>query len=432
MTGQGLDGLDGHARLLQPGEAGVAEFVTGPMHQAGPGPCRAEHFIQSLGGEGLAPSRLFQDDEQMVSGGLGWSFPVQVVGHRREEGRRDGHQPLVATLTVDDEQLLLAGPEVLHAQTQHLAPTKTPEQHGLGHGPVSIGPERCHEQLDFTGVEDPGQSSHSFDQRHTPLVTMATAPGGHPSGHRVGGHTGIPSNHQIAEQARHRSQPALHRRRRQTGTSVADPHHVAHTGSGPLLAGDEGQHVLRRHLGRLLADEPEEDLQVVGIGPHRARSAPGRRELQEFVDHLVADPIGLLAVSIDGTLEYRTPLHLAPPGWTSTRQRLLVWSVQRADHPCKCRWRAPDDQPTTTSRPLPPCASALPVSGALRRVLRARLALPLLGRCGLPFRSGVVPGPGRVARLVWGFWGRLAVRLPLSPREITWCPRQESNLRHLI
>src|SRR5664280_1958980 len=54
----------------------------------------------------------------------------------------------------------------------------------------------------------------------------------------------------------------------------------------------------------------------------------------------MADPIGLLAVRINGTLEYGTPLHRAPPGWTSTRERFLVWSVQRADHPCKCCYGA--------------------------------------------------------------------------------------------
>ena len=150
---------------------------------------------------------------------------------------------------------------------------------------------------------------------------MAAPPGGHAPGHRVGDHPGIPSDDQIAEEARHRSQSTLHRRHRQTGPAVTDPHHVAYTGPRPLLVGDEGQHVLRRHLGGLLVDEPEEDLQVVGIGPHRARSAPGRGELQELIDQLVADPIGLLAVRTDRTLEYRTPLHTAPPGWTSTRGR---------------------------------------------------------------------------------------------------------------
>ena len=63
MTGQGLDGLDGHARLLQPGEAGVAELVARPMDQSGPGPCGAEDLVQTLGGQGMSASRSFQCHE---------------------------------------------------------------------------------------------------------------------------------------------------------------------------------------------------------------------------------------------------------------------------------------------------------------------------------------------------------------------------------
>ncbi len=136
VTGQHLNGLDGHARLLQPGEAGVAELVAGPMHQSGPGPGGAEHLVQTFGGESLPVSWTFEDNEQAVGGGVRWSFPVEVVGHRGEEGRRDGDQSLVAAFAVSDEQLLLADPEILQPQTQHLASAQAPEQHGQGHGPV--------------------------------------------------------------------------------------------------------------------------------------------------------------------------------------------------------------------------------------------------------------------------------------------------------
>lgn len=49
-------------------------------------------------------------------------------------------------------------------------------------------------------------------------------------------------------------------------------------------------------------------------------------------------------------------------------------------------------------------------------------------RSGLPFPLPVLPGPGRSAGPVWGFWGRPAARLPLSQRHPKLWRRQESNL----
>ncbi len=67
MTGQGLDGFDGHARFFQTGETGVAQLVAGPMDQSGPDSGGAEDLVQPLRREGLTSSRSLQGNEQVVS-----------------------------------------------------------------------------------------------------------------------------------------------------------------------------------------------------------------------------------------------------------------------------------------------------------------------------------------------------------------------------
>jgi hypothetical protein len=76
VTGQGLDGLNGHTRLLRAGEVGMARFVAGPMDQSGPGPCGTEDFIPPFGGQGLSTSRSFESNKQMIGCCIGWSFLV--------------------------------------------------------------------------------------------------------------------------------------------------------------------------------------------------------------------------------------------------------------------------------------------------------------------------------------------------------------------
>jgi len=63
-------------------------------------------------------------------------------------------------------------------------------------------------------------------------------------------------------------------------------------------------------VARLLADNVEEDLQVVRVGPHRVRAGPPRHELQEVIDHGMADSVvDLATVVIGDALKRRTPLH---------------------------------------------------------------------------------------------------------------------------
>jgi hypothetical protein len=97
------------------------------------------------------------------------------------------------------------------------------------------------------------------------------------------------------------------------------------------------QDVFGSHVLWLLADNPEEDTQIMGIGPNCARSGTPRGELQELIDQLVANPVLAHTVCANTTLKRRTPHHRTPPCRTSIRRRLPGCSVQVADHPSKCR-----------------------------------------------------------------------------------------------
>ena len=87
----------------------------------------------------------------------------------------------------------------------------------------------------------------------------------------------------------------------------------------------------RTSSGSLL-HHAEEDAQVVGIGPNRVRTGPADDELQELVDQVVADPIGVFTVGTDVTLERRTPLHRTPPGRACTRGGSPGCLSQEVDH----------------------------------------------------------------------------------------------------
>ncbi len=121
--------------------------------------------------------------------------------------------------------------------------------------------------------------------------TAVVAPGRQASWHRVGDDAGIAPDDQIAIEARHRSEASLDGRGREPRLTVGDPHHVLGARSGLALRRHEAQDVSRGHVGGFLADHPEEDAQVVGIGPHRVRPRPARGELQELIDQLVANSV---------------------------------------------------------------------------------------------------------------------------------------------
>jgi hypothetical protein len=91
---------------------------------------------------------------------------------------------------------------------EHLATPQTAEQHGLGHGPVPIGAQRRHERLDLVGVQDARQSPHPAHQRRTAFAAVSIAPGGQTPRHRIGHHAGVPSDDEVAIEARDTRQGA--------------------------------------------------------------------------------------------------------------------------------------------------------------------------------------------------------------------------------
>ena len=65
--------------------------------------------------------------------------------------------------------------------------------------------------------------------------------------------------------------------------------------------------VRRRGRVGILADNLEEHVQIMRVGPHRVQPAPPRRELQEFIHELVTKPVAASSIAVDRRLQR--------PGW---------------------------------------------------------------------------------------------------------------------
>ena len=144
VSGLGLDGFDGHARLAQSGEAGVAQLVAGAVGQTGPHPGGADDLVEAGHRERLAATRSFERDEERVARRLWRSLVVHVARHRGEEGGRQRHQAFVSALAFSDQHPPFAETQIAQAKTEHLAAPQAAEHHGLGHGPVPLGAQRSH------------------------------------------------------------------------------------------------------------------------------------------------------------------------------------------------------------------------------------------------------------------------------------------------
>src|ERR1700694_1112426 len=99
-----LDGFQGHTRLSQPGEAGVAELMTGGPSKSGALTGSAHDDVDPFSGQAMSPARSLQGHEDPVGRGTTRSLQPQVLAHRGEKGVRDGHDPLVASFALGDEQ----------------------------------------------------------------------------------------------------------------------------------------------------------------------------------------------------------------------------------------------------------------------------------------------------------------------------------------
>jgi hypothetical protein len=136
MPGLRLDGLERHPGLAQAREARVPALVAGEPRQPGPPAGAREDLVRPRGRQRLASARPLQHDEQAVRDRGPRPFRLEIGGHRREEARRERHDPLVAPLALGDEHATLPGPEVRQVQPKHLAAAQPAQQHRLDHRPV--------------------------------------------------------------------------------------------------------------------------------------------------------------------------------------------------------------------------------------------------------------------------------------------------------
>jgi len=232
VPGLDLQRLDGHARLPQPGEAGVTKLVAGAPGQPRPSPGAGEDLVEALRRQRLPAPWSLEHDEEAVGGGIGGALVVEVGGDGSEEGARHRNDAVVAALAVDHEHPPLAQSQILEPQPEHLAATQPAEQHRLDHRPVPLRAQGAHERLHFGGVEDAGQAANAADERGT-----AELPTGAPrrQAPRDGVGADVAPGEQVAIEARHRGQAPLDRRRRQPARSVGDAKHVLGTGPSPAL-----------------------------------------------------------------------------------------------------------------------------------------------------------------------------------------------------
>jgi hypothetical protein len=85
VSGLGLDRLQRHAGLAQPGETGVPQLMTGQVRDPG-APARAcDDLVQPGRAQQLTPPRALEHDEQPIRRRPGWSLEVKVGGQVGEE-----------------------------------------------------------------------------------------------------------------------------------------------------------------------------------------------------------------------------------------------------------------------------------------------------------------------------------------------------------
>lgn len=85
VTGLGLDRLECHPGLPEPGQAGVLQLVTRRVRQTGAAPGTGEDLIESLCRYGLSTVGALEDHEHPVGVRVGWALGVEVGRDRSEE-----------------------------------------------------------------------------------------------------------------------------------------------------------------------------------------------------------------------------------------------------------------------------------------------------------------------------------------------------------
>ena len=158
MTGLGLDRLERHAGLTQPGETGVTQLVTRRTPKTS---TRTLHdLVETMRTQRIPAPRALQHDEHPVRSGVGWSFTIEITPDCREEARRDRNQTLTAALALVDEQAALTETKVFEPQPEYLGATQPAEHHRFDHRLVTLSSYRCDEHVNVGRREHPRECLH--------------------------------------------------------------------------------------------------------------------------------------------------------------------------------------------------------------------------------------------------------------------------------
>ena len=261
----------------------MAQLVAGRVGQPGAAPCPVKDLIQPGRRQRLAAAGTFQHHEHLPGRGHCGPFGFQVGAHGGEEPRRDRHYTLTAALALGHEQPPLAGAEVLQPQSEHFAAAQPAQHHRIHHGPVAVGPQRRPQRVDLGRREHPRQGAGRADQWHPAPATPCARPAGSQARrHRVAAHARVLPGAQIRIQAPHARQPPGDRPCRQARLAVLQPHDPLPAARG-ALRGQESEYIRSTHYGRLLANDLEEHLQVVGHGKPGVGPCTRRHEHQVVV-----------------------------------------------------------------------------------------------------------------------------------------------------
>ena len=188
MPGLGLDRLQRHPGLPEPGQAGVPQLVAGRMRQTRRGAGTGEDLVQPAHRQRPLPrlGPLSTTNTRSVSG-TGWPLGVEVGRDRGEEPGGDRDQPLVAALALGDEHPPLGDPQVLQPQPEDLAAAQPAEHHRRDHRPVPVGAQRGGQRVDLRRGQDPRQPPGPPGQRHPLTRPLPLPPGRQTPRHRVRG-----------------------------------------------------------------------------------------------------------------------------------------------------------------------------------------------------------------------------------------------------
>jgi hypothetical protein len=281
-------------------------------------------------GQRLPRGRAAQHHETLRRPARRRPFPAQVGGQLGEEHGIHRHDALLAALPGHPHP---AQPHVHVSQPQRpdLRGAQPAQQHQQGHRPVPGGPQVRHEGrhvLRFQRFGQPLRLAHQPPAATGPAradVPQQAAPAGpQPGGPPRRRHRVLrprPGHHRELEQAAHRGDPPVHRRRGR-GPPAAEPDdHLARSARRTLLPLQVVEQVGRHDVGQPgppPGQEPQEVKQVIGVSPHCGRRERPRPQMREKpVNQLAigAAPLDTVTIAVQHhTLPHRpSPGTIAPP-----------------------------------------------------------------------------------------------------------------------